>query len=254
VQESDAVASQPTPFLVLIYRMPTKPTSGRVAVWRQLRKIGAIYVQQSVCVFPDFAAVRADLQPILARILESSGEYHLLPVRAVSLAEYQKLVDQFLEQTAKQYAEIIENCEVNFQKEVEFEIFRKNFTYEEAEEIRAELEKINIWFERVKSRDWFGAPNREETAAWIARSEQLLDDFESRVFAIHQASGDAQTGENQPTRSARPRTLRRPQDGKHASRSDGARARRPGRTRASTSKETVGASDRRLRSLIGDSL
>ncbi len=227
-------SQQPTRFLVLIYRMPAKPTAGRVAVWRQLRKIGAIYVQQSVCVFPDFAAVRADLQPILARIMAASGEYHLLPVRALSQAEHQKLVDQFLMQAAKQYAEIIENCEVNFQKEVEFEIFRKNLTYEEAEEIRIELEKISMWFERVKSRDWFGAPNREETAAWIGRWEQLLDDFEARVFAIQQGSGDPHGSENRPTSLARLRTLRRPLDGRRGNGNNGVSPRHPRRAPTSS--------------------
>jgi hypothetical protein len=176
----------PTRFLVLAYRMPTKPTAGRVAVWRQLKKIGAIYLQQSVCVFPDYAAVRADLQPILVRITEAEGEFHMLPVRTLSPSEHGKLVDQFLDQTAKHYAEIIENCEVNFQKEVEFEIFRHNFTYEEAEEIRVEFEKIADWFDRVKKRDWFGAPNQKEAESWIAKCDGLVEDFEARVFAVQQ--------------------------------------------------------------------
>ncbi|MGH7922085.1 MAG: Chromate resistance protein ChrB, partial [Candidatus Dormibacteraceae bacterium] len=32
--------------------MPARPTSHRVTVWRQLKKTGAVYLQQSVCVFP----------------------------------------------------------------------------------------------------------------------------------------------------------------------------------------------------------
>jgi hypothetical protein len=166
--------------------MPAKPTAGRVAVWRQLKKIGAIYLQQSVCVFPDYATVRADLQSILSRITEAQGEFHMLPVRMLSPSEHGKLVDQFLDQTAKHYTEIIENCEVNFQKEVEFEIFRQNFTYEEAEEIRIEFEKIANWFERVKKRDWFGASNQKEAERWIATCERLVEDFEAKVFAVQQ--------------------------------------------------------------------
>ena len=75
------MATAPDRFLVLVYRMPAKPTAGRVAVWRQLKKIGAIYLQQSACVFPDNPRVRKDLAPILARVTEESGEYHLLPLR-----------------------------------------------------------------------------------------------------------------------------------------------------------------------------
>jgi hypothetical protein len=34
----------PQRFLLLVYGMPTKPTAGRVAVWRSLKKTGAVYL------------------------------------------------------------------------------------------------------------------------------------------------------------------------------------------------------------------
>jgi hypothetical protein len=175
-----------TRFMVLTYRVPANPTAARVAVWRQLKKVGAIYLQQSVCAFPDNSTVKRDLAPILARITESSGEYHLLPLRRLDQTEEAKLIRQFLEQTSNHYQEIIENCEVNFTKEIEFEIFRKNFTYEEAEEIRLEFEKIRVWFERVNQRDWFGASNRTQALEWLGKCERMLEDFEARVFEVQE--------------------------------------------------------------------
>jgi len=172
----------PTRFVLLVYRMPARPTSHRVTVWRQLKKTGAVYLQQSVCVFPDQASLRKELAPILHRIEEASGEYHLLPVRNLDPAEEGKLREQFVHQAAKHYDEIIENCEVNFVKEIEFETFRQNLTYEEAEEIRAEFEKLVAWFQRVEARDWFEAPNKQAAADWIKRCEGLLEEFEERVF------------------------------------------------------------------------
>lgn len=173
-------------FVVLIYRMPARPTAGRVAVWRQLKKVGAIYLQQSVCVFPDIPRVRREMQPILKKIEEAGGEYHLLPLRQTSVDERRKLIEQFQTQTSNHYQEIIENCEVNFQKEIQFETFRQNFTYEEAEEIRIEFEKIGNWFARVKERDWFGAPNQQVAAGWLARCEALLEEFEAKVYEVQE--------------------------------------------------------------------
>ena len=172
-------------FLLLVYRMPATPTAGRVAVWRNLKKIGAVYLQDSACVTPDTAALRRELSPILERIDAAEGRYHLLPLRKLPLDEEQKLVSLFVEQTADHYREIIENCEVNFAKEIEFEHFRKNFTYEEAEEIRMDFEKICTWFERVQERDWFGAPNHDEARDWLRRSEELLEGFEEKVFEVN---------------------------------------------------------------------
>lgn len=188
VQAPDiAVRAAPTKFVLLVYRMPARPTAGRVAVWRMLKKIGAIYLQQSVCVFPDTPPVRRELAAILTKIEEARGGFHLLPVNRLSLTEQQKLAAQFVDQTAKHYREIIENCEVNFQKEVEFETFRKNFTYEEAEEIRTEFDKIVGWFRRVRDRDWFGAPIRVEAESWLHTCERLVEDFEARVFIAQDA-------------------------------------------------------------------
>jgi hypothetical protein len=171
--------------------MPAKPTAGRVAVWRNLKKMGAVYLQDSVCVVPDTAALRRELAPVLERIEESDGRYHLLPIRKLPPAEEQKLVDLFVEQTAQHYSEIVENCEVNFVKEIEFERFRQNFTYEEAEEIRMEFEKIVTWFTRVDERDFFGAGNRDEAKEWLDRCERLLEEFEATVFELNATDTEA---------------------------------------------------------------
>lgn len=169
--------------------MPAKPTAGRVAVWRLLKRMGGIYLQQALCVFPDNARLRHELDAVLKRIEQSAGEYHLLPLRRLSPEEDAKLAEQFLEQTNKHYEEIIENCEVNFTKEIEFEIFRANFTYEEAEEIRIEFEKLVNWFERVRERDWFNSPREADARVWIEKCERMLEDFEAKVYEVQEKVG-----------------------------------------------------------------
>jgi hypothetical protein len=194
-------------FVVLIYRMPAKPTAARVAVWRQLKKIGAVYLQQSVCIFPDTAATRRELHPIMAKMEASSGSFHLLPLRSPSELERAKLISEFRGQSAKQYQEIIENCEINFQKEIEFETFRGNFTYEEAEEIRIEFDKIVGWFEAVTRRDWFGASNRTEAQGWLTRCEKLLERFEAQVYEAQARAEEDWDGGRPPSRRRRLRAL-----------------------------------------------
>lgn len=180
----------PQSFVLLVYRMPAKPSAGRVAAWRNLKKIGAVYLQDSACVVPDSAALRRELAPVLARIDADGGRYHLLPLRKLPRDEEAKLRALFIDQSAHHYHEIIENCEVNFVKEIEFEHFRRNYTYEEAEEIRMEFDKICTWFERVEERDWFGAPNREEAREWLRRCEALLERFEAKVFEVASTDTD----------------------------------------------------------------
>ena len=187
--------SRPTKFLVLVYRMPAKPTAGRVAVWRLLKKAGAVYLQDSVCVFPDLPRVRRDLDSVLDRIDEKNGSYHLLPLRRLSEDEDAKVVALFRDQASNHYLEIVEDCEVNFVKEIEFEHFRQNYTYEEAEEIRMEFEKLCTWFDRVQARDWFDAPHRDEAQRWLRRCERMLEGFEAKVYERHGKGEKAEDGD-----------------------------------------------------------
>jgi hypothetical protein len=179
-------------FTLLIYQVPSQPTAARVGVWRELKRLGALYLQQSVCVVPSLAPMRTHLERITARITALGGDYHLLPLRALPAREEAKIVDGFIAQSNAQYEEIIENCEVNFVKEIEFETFRQNFTYAEAEEIRHDLDKINRWYDRVVERDWYGASRRDDAQQWIERCEHLLEEFEEKVFAA-QAADEAAT-------------------------------------------------------------
>ena len=171
-------------FLELVYRMPAKPTAGRVTVWRALKKLGVVYLQDSACVIPDLPELREELDRILGKIEDSGGTYHLLPLVQLPPEEEAKLVQLFVQQSEKHYEEIIEDCEVNFVKEIQFEHFRENYSYEEAEEIRMNFEKISTWLDRVAERDWFSAPKAADAREWLQRCEGLLEDFEAKVFEV----------------------------------------------------------------------
>lgn len=174
-------------YILLIYQVPSQPSAARVGIWRELKRIGALYLQQSVCILPEREQLQAFLQKITERITDLGGSYHLLPLTTLPPEEEAKIVDGFIAQSNLQYDEIIENCDINFAKEIEFEIFRQNFTYAEAEEIRHELDKIRRWYDRVVERDWFGAARREEALRSIERSEKLLEEFEEKVFLKQEA-------------------------------------------------------------------
>jgi hypothetical protein len=167
---------------VLIYRVPTEPASKRVAIWRDLKRMGALYLQQCVCIVPDRAGAREELEQIAAKIPGLGGESILLEVPRLAPEDEARIIQSFRAERANEYGEIVEECETKFQKEVEFEHFRQNYTFEEAEEIGQDLEKIRRWFERVKERDWFRADRRDEVESWLVRCQELLAGFEEEVY------------------------------------------------------------------------
>jgi hypothetical protein len=169
-------------WLVLVYRVPSESSRARVAVWRDLKRIGALYLQQAVCILPRMGAAAEDLAKVRAKIQEFDGSYTWFEVDMLPEDQDAVVVERFRALAAKEYAEIVEECDTKFVKEIEFERFRENYTFEEAEEIRQDLEKIRRWLARVEERDWFDGPGRAEVLERIAVCAQLMDEFEEEVY------------------------------------------------------------------------
>ena len=176
-------------WLLFVYRVPSEPASKRVAVWRDLKRMGALYLQQCVCIVPDEATLRAELERVSEKIAGFGGDATLFEIPHLRPEDDAKIVAAVRELRDKEYAEIVEECETKFVREIEFEHFRRNYTFEEAEEIAQDLEKIRRWFDRIVARDWFDASRRQEVEGWIARCQELLDGFEHEVYRHHGDDG-----------------------------------------------------------------
>lgn len=172
----------PATWLLLIYRVPTDSSRARVAVWRDLKRMGAFYLQQAVCVLPDRAPVRAKVEGIRTMLDDLGGSSTFLTLSNLDEATSTEFVAGFRNQSEREYAEIVEECETKFFKEIEFERFRENYTFEEAEEIRQDLEKLKRWLTKVEDRDYLAAEGHDLAAAKIAECESLLEAFESDVY------------------------------------------------------------------------
>lgn len=201
-EPSQPAEHTPAAWIVFVYRVPAEPSSTRVAVWRDLKRIGALYLQQCVCVVPDRPDLRAALTAVRDKVRRLGGSVNLFDVPLMDVEDAAALVAGFRDLAAQQYAEIVEECETKFVKEIEFEHFRQNYTFAEAEEIEQDLEKIRRWYERVRARDWFEAPGRAEVDAWIDRCSTLLDQF---YEAVHTRTAAQAGGPDAP--AAGPTTL-----------------------------------------------
>jgi hypothetical protein len=183
-------------WLLLIYRVPSEPSNNRVSVWRELKRLGALYLQQCVCVVPALPVCDAGIASAVRKVESLGGSHNLFRLRDLPGEERERLVAGFRALSAKEYDEIVEECRTKFVKEIEFERFRGNYTYEEAEEIREDLDKIRRWLKRVVDRDWFDAGRRDEVFAELETCERLLDAFEEEVYVragddqeVHGAGG-----------------------------------------------------------------
>jgi DNA-binding transcriptional regulator PaaX len=185
---------EPKGWLLLTYRVPSEPSRNRVSVWRELKRLGALFLQNCVCIVPDLPDCRAGLDAAEEKIAAAGGTHFRLPVPRLDAEQTERLVAAFRALSATEYQEIVEECETKFLPEIAFERGRGNFIYEEAEEIREDYEKIQRWFDRVLARDWFHADGREAVRRHLADCEAQLEAFEEEVYrragtdpAAHQA-------------------------------------------------------------------
>jgi hypothetical protein len=167
-------------WLLLIYRVPSEPTRLRSTVWRRLKSLGAIYLQNSAAALPASVAAERALRKLRSEILDMSGTAALLSCTV--LAGEQEVRAQFQAARDDEYEEIVDKCQ-DFLSQLKKEYAENHFTYAELEENEVDLVKLKNWLERVRRRDVFGAAGLEPTQKWIAECEQALEAYAARVYA-----------------------------------------------------------------------
>jgi DNA-binding transcriptional regulator PaaX len=167
-------------WLLLVYRVPSEPTRLRSTVWRRLKSLGAIYLQNSAAALPASVAAERALRKLRSEILDMSGTAVLLSCTV--LAGEQEIRAQFQAARDDEYEEIVDKCQ-DFLAELKKEYDANHFTYAELEENEVDLVKLKNWLERVRQRDVFGAAGQQPTQKWIAECEQALEAYAARVYA-----------------------------------------------------------------------
>ena len=94
-------------WLLLIYKIPREPTAGRVYVWRKLKQLGAISVQDAVWVLPATPKTQEQFQWLAAEVMELGGEVSLFTSQLVFGSEPKALQEQFEAPLRTGYAEIL---------------------------------------------------------------------------------------------------------------------------------------------------
>jgi len=171
-----------------------KDATLRVYVWRQLRRLGAVYLHKSVCVLPNQPEVRTALQPILLRIHTQGGTARLLTIR-VKGSDHEALVAEQRSERDDEYREVVERVP-QFLSEITMESARGRATYTEVEESEADLERFEKWLAAITARDYFHAPGGAAARAAVQQCRDALAAFEAAALAAE--FGDSET-DSRPT-------------------------------------------------------
>src|SRR5215467_3962147 len=91
-------------WLLLLARLPATHTAERVAIWRKLKKSGAIPIQTSTYVLPDEPARYETFQWLTQHIRDAGGDATLVRAREIEGWSNEKLIERFNSARAKEYA------------------------------------------------------------------------------------------------------------------------------------------------------
>jgi hypothetical protein len=169
----------PQEWLLLVYRIPAEPTRLRATVWRRLKSLGAVYLQNSAAALPAGTGAERALRRLRREIVEMDGTAVLLSCSA--MVGGQDVFELFQSARDSEYAEILDKC-VDFHAGLEKEYAAYHFTYGELEENEVELVKLRNWYEKVKARDVYDAPKRAATSQALDGCGNALELYAARVY------------------------------------------------------------------------
>lgn len=154
-----------TRWLILIYHLPREPSRHRVAVWRKLKTLGALYLQDGAAALPEDAVTREQLEWLQLRIQEAGGEATLWEALPNTVAENRSLVGEFRASREAVYKRLIEAAE---------RLRRKGALGSNKAPLLEELGKIEREFRAERRRDYFRSPLRNEAAATLRAVRQVI--------------------------------------------------------------------------------
>jgi hypothetical protein len=154
----------------------------RVAIWRKLRSLGALYLHQSVCVLPARPDVQREIRRLVDRVRANGGSARVLRIAFDDADEEAQIIAELQAARDDEYGEVLERVPA-FLEELSSERDRDRATYEEVEESEADLERFRAWLAKIDRRDYFGASRRAEADAAVQRCARALEAFESEAFA-----------------------------------------------------------------------
>jgi hypothetical protein len=120
-------------WLLLHYKLPNKPSALRVYVWRKLKRLGAILLQDAVWILPDSPRTAEQVQWLTAEIQEMGGEAYSWRANSILVQGDESLTQQFKEQVDIVYADLLKRLE----------------------KPRADLQEISRQYQQTAAQDFF---------------------------------------------------------------------------------------------------
>lgn len=153
--------TQPTLWLLLLFSLPTSRKTERVALWRRLKKVGAVQITTSTYLLPDEAAQYEQFQWLAQQIRDHGGQSTLVRAKEIEGLSKEKVISLFDAAREKEY--------VDLKKALQNFISRRRKL--DTETAALELERLTKQFRELRQIDFFDSPRGQDVAMLLRRAE-----------------------------------------------------------------------------------
>src|SRR5256714_6468834 len=150
-----------TSWLLLLYSLPTTRNTERVAVWRRLKKMGAVQLTTSTYLLPDEPAQYEQFQWLAQQIRDYGGDSTLVRTQEIEGLTKEKVIAMFNDARAKDYGALRKSLQ-------DFIGRRQKMDVETA---AAELERLTRQFHEIHEVDFFDSARGHDVAMLLRRAE-----------------------------------------------------------------------------------
>jgi hypothetical protein len=144
-------------WVLLAYRLPREPSTPRIALWRRLRRLGAVQILDGLVALPLDERTREQFDWLAQEVEDAGGEAGVWISEPTTAAQQRELVSRSKEAVAADYMSIVEAAEVARKSDV---IGR-----------RRAAARLRRTLDAIAGRDFFPPPERRQAERAV---EQLV--------------------------------------------------------------------------------
>lgn len=168
-------------WIVLIVRVPSEPSRHRVAVWRELRRVGAVQLGQGSWALPDAPPFDGFVDKMVALVGEHEGEVFALSASAIDETTASRMRNLYDEARRAEWVEFESECGKCLAALAK-EIRNEKFTLAELNEEAQKVDRLRRWHRELRSRDVFDSVDETAMQRQLDAGAVELDRFTALVY------------------------------------------------------------------------
>lgn len=148
-------------WVLLAYRVPREPSTPRIALWRRLRRLGAVQLVDGLVALPLDAHNREQLEWAAESVLEAGGEATIWTAQPTTAKQERELAARMADAVAADYRAVIDAAEAARGRS--------------DTDRRRTLQRLRRALRAIRARDHFPPPERD---AAVNAVEELAKQLE----------------------------------------------------------------------------